>query len=246
MDKELTIASRFCGPSDSGNGGYTCGLSAQQIPGPAEVRLKIPPPLETPLTLESLPEGRFRLLWGKRVVAEAQPTDLTLKVPAPPTLQEAQTAAKNYLGFTEHRYPRCFVCGPKRKRQDGLQIFPGKIPGKDLVAALWIPDDSLGDEKKKVRPEFCWAALDCPGAFAAMNESFPPMLLGTLSAHLIKKIPVGAKIIVVGWPIGSDGRKLTVGTALFSEGGELLAKAKGIWIILPEGPTAGKNDETSF
>jgi hypothetical protein len=231
-NRDIIIAPRFCGPSDSGNGGYTCGLTAQDISGPAQVRLHLPPPLNTPLKLFHPEGGTAQLLWGERLVAEAKPTQVDITLPHPPSFQEAQTASKNYLGFHDHHYPECFVCGPKRKAKDGLRIFPGKIPGKKMVAAPWIPDDSLGDGKNEVRPEFIWAALDCPGAFAAMEDHFPPLLLGTLSAHLIKKIPVGMRMISVGWPIATEGRKLLVGTALFSEKGELFAKAKGIWILL--------------
>ena len=40
----MTIPRRFCGPPNSGNGGYVCGTLARCIPGAAEVTLRAPPP----------------------------------------------------------------------------------------------------------------------------------------------------------------------------------------------------------
>ena len=39
---EITIARRFRGPEDSGNGGYTCGMVARFIEGDAEVGEIVP------------------------------------------------------------------------------------------------------------------------------------------------------------------------------------------------------------
>jgi hypothetical protein len=36
--------------------------------------------------------------------------------------------------------------------------------------------------------------------------------------------------VAVSWPVAEDGRKLFAGTALFAEGGDLLAIAKQVWI----------------
>jgi hypothetical protein len=45
--ESLVIARRFCGPPNSGNGGYVCGRVAAHIPGSASVRLKTATPLVT-------------------------------------------------------------------------------------------------------------------------------------------------------------------------------------------------------
>lgn len=231
MEREIIIPQRFCGPSDSGNGGYTCGLVAAAIRGPAEVRLNKPPPLNTPLRVVSAPGEKFQILSDEELIAEAKPVSLELPVPSPISFHEAEQVSKNYLGFKDHRYPTCFVCGPKRKEKDGLRIFPGPVPDKNLVAAPWIPDETLGDKQGRVRPEFIWAALDCPGAFAAMTDHFPILLLGTLTATIEGEIRTGDRIVVMGWSLGNEGRKLFVGSALYSEPGKLLAKAKGVWIL---------------
>jgi hypothetical protein len=229
---EIIIDPRFCGPSDSGNGGYACGLAAQSIRGPAEVKLLKPVPLDTPIQLIPSEDQKIEMRAGEEVIAELRAVSLDLSVPSPPSFAEAQQASKNYLGFSDHKYPTCFVCGPERKPGDGLRLFPGKIPKKNVVAASWVPDTSLGDEAGWVRPEFLWAALDCPGAFAAMSDHFPLLLLGTLTAAIEDKIRVGERAVVVGWPLGLAGRKIFVGSAIFSEKGKLIAKAKGVWILV--------------
>ena len=38
----ITIARRFRGPPNSGNGGYVCGMLARHIAGAAEVMLRAP------------------------------------------------------------------------------------------------------------------------------------------------------------------------------------------------------------
>ena len=42
------IRKRFCGPPNSGNGGYVCGLLANALGEPAQVTLHAPPPLDPP------------------------------------------------------------------------------------------------------------------------------------------------------------------------------------------------------
>jgi hypothetical protein len=41
---------------------------------------------------------------------------------------------------------------------------------------------------------------------------------------------VGERCVIVGWKIDGQGRKQTVGTALFGEDSEVCAWARGTWI----------------
>lgn len=66
----VTIHRRFRGPLDSANGGYAAGLLGPRIGGPAEVTLRLPPPLERPLAIRR-DHGRLLLEDGVRLVAEA-------------------------------------------------------------------------------------------------------------------------------------------------------------------------------
>src|SRR5215510_16044261 len=112
----ITIAARFCGPPESGNGGYTSGMLANHSDRPVKVRLKRPPPLETAMVVRRKPEGRLELKREGEVIAEAEPVDLSIVVPQPPSYVEALAASRNYAGFRHHVFPGCFVCGPQRAR----------------------------------------------------------------------------------------------------------------------------------
>jgi hypothetical protein len=204
---------------------------ARFIDGAVDVTLRRPPPLERPLTIDPAPPDRLLLRDGEDVVAEARPTHLELDVPSPPTFAQAQAAAQHYRGFDHHPFPTCFVCGPERAEADGLRIFPGSLPGGTLVAAPWVPDDTLADpDGRFVRPEFLWAALDCPGYYASVHGRRRPMVLGRMAAQIEGQIRPGERCVVIGWPISRDGRKDYAGTALFSESGQRLGRARAMWI----------------
>ncbi len=231
-DRQVIIDTRFCGPSDSANGGYVCGVLAEILGGTAEVTLRRPPPIDPPLTAREVPEGGVGLFDGAGLVARglaAAPPEI--RPPAAVSQEEAIAAAERYPGFTGHPFPTCFVCGPERD-EDGLRIFPGSVSGRDLVAAPWQPDPTLADEDGLVRPRFQWAALDCSGAFAS---GFPTisMVLGRLTATLLEPVRPGQDCVVLGWSEGSEGRKHFAGTALLDGDGALLALARATWISLP-------------
>lgn len=232
-DTFVTINRRFNGPPDSGNGGYVCGMLARNISGPAQVTLRRPIPLDRPLRLVADADGVERLLDADQTVAEARPTTVDLDVPEPPSFEVATAATQRFRGFEQHTFPTCFVCGPDRAEGDGLRLFTGPVPERELVAAPWVPDASLGDAEGVVREEFVWAALDCPGAFAlSLTAPMTPMVLGDLQAQVLKPVHAGRRYVVVGWPRGAEGRKHYAGTAVFDEAGVLHAKAKAIWIAL--------------
>lgn len=231
----LTIARRFCGPPASANGGYVCGLLGRRMAGAATVRLLSPPPLDEPLTVTASDEG-LHLLHDAQLLAQARPATLTLDAPPAPTLEQAQQAATRYVGFATHPFPGCFVCGPEREPGDGLRIFPGALAAQGMVAAPWTPAANLADEEGRLLPEFAWSALDCTGFFAfAPLPDGAPALLGELTARIDAIIEPGAPHIVVGWSLGSEGRKRFAGSALYSATGNLLAIARATWIVMPPG-----------
>ena len=65
----IIINKHFCGPPNSGNGGYVCGRLAHYIPGSAEVTLHLPPPLEKPLEVSAKNNQSWELSDGDKVVA---------------------------------------------------------------------------------------------------------------------------------------------------------------------------------
>jgi hypothetical protein len=217
---EIVIDPHFNGPPGTGNGGYACGRVAAFLGGRAEVTLRRPPPLGRPLSVEERGEGVL-VLDRAELVAEARPAEVAIEPPAPPTLEEATEASRRYPGFEHHAYPTCFVCGPLH--EDGLRIFSGQLPGSDVVAAPWTPGDHVG-------PEFVWAALDCPGAIAVGFPERGDFVLGRLAATIDRVPGSDEACVVVGWPLGREGRKAEAGTALYAADGELLGIARSTWI----------------
>lgn len=225
----LVIPSRFNGPVDSGNGGYTCGLVSQLIEGVAEVTLRTPPPLDTELDVAHTPEG-IEVLDGRVLVAQAKAIDAwEPHVPAPPSIEQAREARLTYRGLTNHEFPTCFTCGPDR--DDGLGIFPGRMDD-ELVASSWTADDSLPAEDGHLATEIVWAALDCPGAWASARMEEGPIVLGRMAAMILTPIPVGDEYVSYGWTVSEDGRKTFAGTAIANAGGQVLAVARQTWISL--------------
>lgn len=224
----LRIARRFCGPTNTANGGYACGTIARFASEPVTVRLLRPVPLDTDLHVAEH-GGRLAVLNGDEQVAEARPDDVgDIEPPQPPSAHEAAEASARYRGFTTHPAPECFVCGPRRAAGDALRIFAGSVrPG--VAAALWTPDESLDAGDGRVAPEFMWAALDCPG-FAAAAPDMRAMLLGELTARIDQRARIGERCTAVGWVIGASGRKHEVGTALYDSEHALLAIARALWI----------------
>jgi hypothetical protein len=232
LSKTIVIERRFHGPPDSGNGGYTCGVLASFVNEPAQVTLRRPPPLDRPLSV--VRRGRRAELFdGNQLVAEAERTELEpLDLPHPPNFADTARAAAAYPGFDEHAFPTCFVCGPERAEGDGLRIFAGPVEdGSPLVAAPWTPAANLGGLDGRLRREFVWASLDCPGAIAVGYPYRGEILLGRLAVQIESIPPVEERCIVLAWPLGEDGRKLYAGTALFGDGGDVLAWARATWIL---------------
>jgi hypothetical protein len=214
----LEIDRRFRGPHASGNGGYTCGIVAALVGGPAEVTLRLPPPLDRPLDVQR--DGDvIRVLDRDAVVAEATPTRLEFELPDAVSFEDATRAAAPDL---ESPFPECFVCG--HTRVDGLRVFAGPVAGRDVVASPWVPAADV------VGPEFVWAALDCPGAYATGVLGRGTVVLGRLAVQVERVPRAGERCVVVGWSLGDDGRKHHAGTALFGEEGDVVGVGRALWI----------------
>lgn len=237
MPDFLSIEKRFRGPPESGNGGYSSGLLGARFSGPSEVTLRIPPPLETAMTVEKVPGGGLRASHDGTVVMEAVPTTLDVMVPNPVSLVEAESAVTRFGGFTDHAFPMCFVCGPDRDRGDGLRIFPGDLGGGPS-AAPWTPDRSVADGSGVVHPEVVWAALDCPTGWTTWYASPDAglSLLGRIAATILEPVKAGEPYVAAAWPGGRDGRKHYAASAILSPDGEIHAFAHATWIVLKNSP----------
>jgi hypothetical protein len=225
----VSIPARFNGPPGSGNGGYACGLVAEQVGPAAAVRLSAPPPLDIPMDRVHDQDGTVRLVHGEVTVAEGRPGSPGEQAPAPPTWEEALEAQRGYAGRDprDHPFPTCFVCGPEREA-DGLCVFPGPAGEGGLLACPWTPADDLAEDGL-VDPLFVWAALDCPSGFACM----PPgtlTVLASMTAVIEGRVRPGADYVVTAWPIASEGRKHRAGAALYEREGHRVALAEALWI----------------
>jgi hypothetical protein len=231
MSPSITIPARFNGPPDSGNGGYSCGVLAAFIDGPARVRLHLPPPLDRPMDVRES-DGGVAMYDGDNRVATAVAESLEMAVPPPPSLAQAEDAATRYACYENHVFPTCFVCGPGRPGQDGLGLYAGPTADDTVFASPWRPASDLLDAAGQVRPEICWAALDCPGYFACMGNDIRPAVLGELRADLSQPVPGDRPLVVYAWSLGGEGRKLYAGSAVAESGGRVLARARATWILL--------------
>lgn len=168
-------------------------------------------------------------------MAEAKPApDFALDPPLSLSFMDAVCAMPRYIGFREHTFPRCFVCGPQRNDADGLRIFPGRVDGEvHAVAAPWTPNASLAGAHGIARSEFMWAALDCPGAFALMGDRSRPMLLGHMTAKVHAPVRIGEHYVVIAWRMGVEGRKQLAGSAVLDGEGTPVAVARATWFDLP-------------
>lgn len=228
MTETLHIARRFHGPPNSGNGGYVCGMLARFVGGPAEVTLRAPPPLETALTIVRH-DGEVSLRYGDVQIAHARGAALDLTPPPAPSLAEAESAARRYLGHTRHDFPTCFTCGPAHP--EGLHVFTG--PWREgFVAGTWTPAADLAAGDALAAEEFVAAALDCPTYWALPTAGEFRAVLGRFSVDIAKRPRAGAPAIVVAWPISSSGRKHRAAAALYDAQGGVLARAEATWIAV--------------
>lgn len=246
-DSPLLVPARFCGPSSSGNGGYTAGLLAERFANHphrrpdcpvVEVTLRKPPPLDTDLAVEHADDVPVtRLLQGDALVAEARCTDEELAAVDEVSTAAATEAMAGYAGLRSHPFPRCFVCGPERAEGDGLRIFPGPV-GDGRVASAWTPDESLAEASDLLDPGVqrvglgtAWAALDCVGGWSTDLEG-RPAVLGQIAARVDALPVVGEPHVVVGAELSREGRKTFTASTVYDSDGRIVARARHTWIAV--------------
>lgn len=242
----LVVPARFCGPPDTGNGGYTAGLLAAARAGaagglgagPVRVTLQQPPPLESSMQLTT-EDGLLTASFGGAVIASAERGELVADHVEPVPYATARAAQSHYPGLVGHPFPGCFVCGPDRPPggpDGGMGLHPGPVgdygPGGDgWVATSWVPDATLADTDGYLPPELVWAALDCPGGWANdLGER--PMVLGRITASVDAVPEVGDRCVVVGRRLGAEGRKCFTASTAYDTDGRVLGHAESTWVAV--------------
>jgi hypothetical protein len=234
---QIEIANRYLGPPNMGHGGYVAGLFTDHLDGAIQVTLRRPAPLDVELTMEATDDGRWELRQGEDVIAEAERSTLEIDVPTPPSLDEARSAEAGSPSFFDGRgvHGTCFGCSANRPDGDGMRVFAGpvEVDGVAQVAGSWSPGPELAGNDGSVESRWVLAALDCPGAFAYIVDDQRAGLLGRIVFEQYRPVPVGADLVVTGWQIGGDGRKMLAGTALADADGTVLAAARATWFPFP-------------
>jgi hypothetical protein len=260
---ELIVPRRFCGPPDSGNGGWTAGALAALDDADAprdhcsswpaiEVSLRQPPPLDTPLEV-TVEAGVTTASYDGAPVATAHRSDRDLAEVDPVDPAAAAAATSSYPGHTFHPFPTCFACGTAREEGDGLRIFPGAVgegAAGHRIAAPWTPHPSLHedwhayvDEHPRASVAATWAALDCIGGWAGdLTERL--MVLGRMTARIDALPVVGEPHVVVGEGRGQDGRKTFTAATLYDADGRVVATAEHTWIAVDPAQFGGRMPST--
>ncbi|XOV82719.1 MAG: hypothetical protein ACFHXK_17895 [bacterium] len=245
---QLTIASQFRGPPESGNGGYVSGavadllLSARGLPADqaVEVTLRAPIPLDKPMAARLDSHGELTVADGETLIAQAKTTELLLAVPPAPDFASAQrarggsaslasglnTLIANGTGF----HPICFCCGADVAPNQGLHVYAAPVEGYEGVAAAWQPGEIFADSQGNLPSAVVWAALDCPGQFAYLAGGIRTGMLGRMTAKILHPVHAQQNCVVTGWCVEVERSKHFAGTALFDESGALCAFTKQVWI----------------
>jgi len=234
----LEIPFAFRGPPMSGNGGYVAGRMARLLgsPGAVEVTLRAPIPLDEPLRVER--GATVVLTQGETLIAEARPAPLELEVPDPPGFDEALEARERSPSFAEGMnplvpdgtgfHPVCYCCGVDNP--ESRRVYAAPVRGGAQVAAAWATEPSWGDAEGHLPLESLWTALDCPGQFAWLAAGIRTGMLGRLTGEVLRTARAGERYVVTGWRIDVERKKHFAGTAIFDAAGELVARAKAVWI----------------
>lgn len=227
----LEVSPRFQGLAGIGQGGYLGGRLAELVARPAvRVGFRCPIPLGVEMQVRE-DHDRLELWWAERLVAEAGRMTLSSSPPDPATPEQAEVARQ----AAEASYPAelggCFSCG---RGDDALRIHAGPLDD-GRFASPYLPPDWSDDGSGAVALPFLWAPLDCAAGWrTSFGEDGRPALTGWLAAEVVEQVAPDTPLVVVadadpGW----DGRKRVARSALYTEHGELVARAESLWISIP-------------
>ncbi len=131
--ESVVIPRQFNGPLESGNGGYCCGVIAKFIDGVAEVSLRRPVPLDSPLDVKRENDGSVRVLHDETLIATARAAgSLDIEVPAPPSPHEARRAAARYRGCRRACSVAALFAGARGRTRSASSLARS-------TAASWLP-----------------------------------------------------------------------------------------------------------
>jgi hypothetical protein len=225
----LVIDTDYAGLPELAHGGYVAGLlTATLATGSSRVRLRRPVPTARALHLERPGPGQVELHDDVGLLADGVGVDVPLGVPEPVSAAQALAASAHAPGAEHHPFPYCMCCGREHPR--GLGVFPGPVNGRSVVAAHWVPPEQHADDRGELPLELVCAALDCPQLWALMvhapTTTPERVVTAMLETRLEHPVVAGEPHVVIGWPIGRDGRRWLAGAAIFGPAGELCAAGR--------------------
>ena len=193
----------------------------RSLGGSAEVTLRSPPPLERPLAVER--DGDVLRVRRRRDRGRRGRPGLgsSSSVPEPPRPGRRLRPRRALPRLRGARLPALLRLRPEpraRRRPAHLRRPAGRLALRGAV-----------DTRPRSRPEFVWAALDCPGAIAVGFPDRGETLLGrrrprstsSRSRRALRRRRLAAR----------RGRpKALRRTALYGEDGRMLATARATWI----------------
>jgi hypothetical protein len=216
---------RFAGMPGVAHGGYVAGLLTVALGASASrVRLRRPVPTGRALQIEHAAGAQVELRDGAGLLADGAAVDVPVRVPDAVSAGEAAAATQRFADLA-HPFPMCVVCGPDHA--GGLHVFPGPVAGRAVVAAHWVPPERLAGDDGRLPRELVSAALDCAQLWALMLHAPPStsdrVVTATLETRLDAPVIAGARYVVLGWPMGRDGRRWLAGAAVLAADGAICA-----------------------
>lgn len=232
----LSVPTHATGYPGVAFGGYVAGLLAARAEAKTvrvDFRGAVRP--DTPLQVTQTPDGGCLLGDAENgALVACAPAELLLDPPEMPTWEQAQAATEDYLGHIRKSpppIPDCFGCSPVPVGL-GVRVFPSRVPGRELLAAAWVPDAELALDDGTLPPEMVWSTLDCPGGWVGIRFGLtkPGAVTAALTGRQLRPVRAGERHVSYAWPIAGEGRKVTVGVALATVDGELCALGEALWI----------------
>ncbi len=243
--RSIVVDRRFRGSADSAQSGYAAGRAASFAEGIVEVRLHRPAPLEEDLLVEVDAEEQVTVVDGSDIVMEVRPNaEILVEVPASSEVIDEIFARGPVAASQDDERPHCFGCS--LQRQDGLGVATLPVGTTGIWGTTWTPDRSLPSTDEFINDEIVWAALDCPGSFAASDPSGrPPGITGfpalkAMTVEIREKVRVGEQFAVLGWKLEHSDSTIGCGVAIVDRTHRVKAYAHLIYVIADDHQAHGR------
>ena len=136
---------------------------------------------------------------------------------------------------------QCFGCGPRNP--EGLHLqFAIDVGEHTAEAPVRL------DERYQGAPGYVHGGIIATLLDEAMSKLNRPMGLLAMTRHMaveyLRPVPIHAALRVRGWHLRREGRKLFHTAELLDEGGTVLARCEGLWIVIAPALIQAKTDAT--